>query len=135
MQSKQHGATFALYLFKTLIQEDELQRSETLVWYLQYLDYGIIPCIATAKREGKPGMYSVYRYPSPSFTFCIPASLLPVLPSFFSLSDIVGVPQVEESFNLLSHLNYSYIESSPLQIPSFKREIHSGLFATSTIFL
>lgn len=28
MQNKQHGATFALYLFKTLILGDELQRNE-----------------------------------------------------------------------------------------------------------
>lgn len=122
MQSKQHGATFALYLFKTLIQEDELQRSET---GLVFIVFGLWNNPLHSDGEKGRKARNVQCLPiSFTFFYFLYSSLPLYCHLFFSLSDIVGVPH-EESFNLLSHLNYSYNETSPLQIPSFKREIHS----------
>lgn len=124
MQSKQHGATFALYLFKTLIQGDELQRSET---GLVFIVFGLWnnPLHSDGEKRRKTRNVQCLPISFTSFTLRISPSplLLSALPSLFLFERSRWYRT--KSFNLFSHLNYSYIESSPLQIPSFKCETHS----------
>lgn len=100
-----------------------MQRSET---GLVFIVFGLWnnPLHSNGEKRRKARNVQCLPISFTSFTpRILPHYLPPALPSLF-LSERSRWYRTK-SFNLFSHLNYSYIESSPLQIPSFKREIHS----------